>query len=56
MHADRFFVELELDMPGVEPGSIDMTFEKNVLTIKAERRFERHESDEILVSERPQGR
>ena len=30
---DRFYVEL--DMPGVETGSIDMTVEKNVLTINA---------------------
>jgi HSP20 family molecular chaperone IbpA len=28
------------DLPGIEPGSIDLTVEKNVLTVKAERRNE----------------
>jgi HSP20 family protein len=51
---DDFFVHL--DLPGVDPGSIDITVEGSNLTISAERRFEQHEDDEILVSERPQGR
>jgi HSP20 family protein len=50
---DRFFVHL--DLPGVDPGSIDLTTEQNVLTIQAERRFETQEGDELIVSERPQG-
>jgi HSP20 family protein len=50
---DRFFVHL--DLPGVEAGSIDLTTEQNVLTIRAERRFNTHEEDEIIVNERPQG-
>ena len=51
---DDFFVHL--DLPGVNPDSIDVTVEGQGLTITAERRFEQHEDDEILVSERPQGR
>ena len=51
---DEFFVHL--DLPGVDPGSIDVTAENQVLSITAERRFEQQEEDEILVSERPQGR
>jgi HSP20 family protein len=51
---DDFFVHL--DLPGVDPGSIDITVEGSNLTISAERRFNQHEEDEILVSERPQGR
>ena len=51
---DDFFVHL--DLPGVDPGSIDITVEGSNLTISAERRFDQHEEDEILVSERPQGR
>ena len=33
---DTFLVEL--DLPGVDPGSIDLDVERNVLTVKAERR------------------
>jgi HSP20 family protein len=51
---DDFFVHL--DLPGVDPGSIDITVEGSNLTISAERRFDQHAEDEILVSERPQGR
>jgi HSP20 family protein len=51
---DDFFVHL--DLPGVDPGSIDITVEGSNITISAERRFKQHEDDDILVSERPQGR
>ena len=51
---DDFFVHL--DLPGVDPGSIDITVEGPDVTISAERRFEQQEDDQILVSERPQGR
>jgi HSP20 family protein len=51
---DAFFVHL--DLPGVQPDTIDVGVENQVLTISAERRFEQHEGDELLVSERPQGR
>ena len=47
---------VQFDLPGVDADSIDMTVEKNVLTINAERRFDRQQGDEILVAERPQGR
>ena len=50
---DRFHVHL--DLPGVDPDSIDLTTEQNVLTVRAERRFQSEEGDEIIVSERPQG-
>jgi len=50
---DRFFVHL--DLPGVDPDSIELTAEQSVLTISAERRFDSDEGDELLVSERPQG-
>jgi HSP20 family protein len=50
---DRFFVHL--DLPGVDPDSIELTCEQNVLTVRAERRFESEEGDELIVSERPQG-
>ncbi len=47
---------VNFDLPGVYPASIDLTVEKNVLTVAAERHFARQEGDEITVSERPQGR
>jgi HSP20 family protein len=50
---DAFHVEL--DLPGIDPDAIELTVEQNVLMIRAERRFEPQEGDEILVSERPQG-
>jgi HSP20 family protein len=43
------------DLPGMDPGTIDLTVEQNVLTIKAERRFERRESDEVIAAERSYG-
>jgi HSP20 family protein len=50
---DRFFVHV--DLPGVDPDSIDLTTEQNVLTVRADRQFQTHEEDEIVVNERPQG-
>ena len=47
---------VHFDLPGIDPGTIDLTVEKNVLTVSAERRFAKQEGDEITVSERPQGR
>jgi HSP20 family protein len=52
-HGDRFLVHF--DVPGVDPGSIELTVEKNVLTVTAERSWQRGEDDEVLVAERPQG-
>jgi HSP20 family protein len=45
----------EFDLPGVDAGSIDLTIEKNVLTVHAERRRTSLEGVELLVGERPQG-
>ena len=50
---DSFIVEF--DLPGVDPGSIDLTVEKNALTVRAERTWEPKQSQEVLISERPQG-
>jgi HSP20 family protein len=51
---DDSFV-INLDLPGVDPGSIDLTVERNSLTISAERRWEPVESDQVVASERRQG-
>ena len=50
---DRFVVHF--DLPGVDPSSVDLTVEKNVLQVRAERAWRREEGDEVIVSERPQG-
>jgi HSP20 family protein len=47
---------VHFDLPGVDPKSIDLTVEKNVLTVTAERSFSRGEGEEWVVAERPQGR
>jgi HSP20 family protein len=47
---------IELDVPGVAKDSIDVTVEKNVLTIHADRPGAEHDSTEMLVAERPRGR
>jgi len=48
-------VELRFDLPGVAPDAVDLTVERNVLTIRAERSWEPVEGEEVLASERPQG-
>ncbi len=50
---ERFVVQL--DVPGVDPASIDLTVEKNVLTVRAERQQAQAGDQEWLVNERPQG-
>jgi HSP20 family protein len=51
---DEFLVHL--DLPGVRADAIDLTVEKNVLTVTAERQRPFGEGDEVLVAERPLGR
>lgn len=46
---------LELDLPGIDPHTINLTVERDVLTVRAERRPSYSDEDEVLVSERPQG-
>ena len=45
---------LEFDLPAVSPESIDLDVERNVLTVRAERR-PRNGDWEMLASERPSG-
>jgi len=49
-------LHVTFDLPGVAPDSIDLTVERNQLTLTAERRHERNDGDEWLVAERPAGR
>ena len=50
---DQFLIHL--DLPGVSPDDVDLTLERNVVAIRAERRSPRQEGDEVLIDERPQG-
>jgi HSP20 family protein len=52
-HGDEFVVQF--DLPGVDPSSIDVTVDQNVLTVTASRQQGFGESDEVLIAERPQG-
>lgn len=49
-------VVIHLDLPGVESDSVDLDVERNVLTIRAERRSPAPEGAEQIASERPTGR
>jgi HSP20 family protein len=50
---DTFYIDI--DLPGVDPASIDVTVDRNVLTVRAERRRTERDGIERLVSERPMG-
>ncbi|MEU4774328.1 Hsp20/alpha crystallin family protein [Micromonospora sp. NPDC023644] len=43
------------DLPGVDPDSIDCTVERNVLTVRAERRRPAGDNVELVAAERPMG-
>jgi HSP20 family protein len=44
-----------LDLPGVSHEDVDITIERNVVTIRAERRPNYQEGDEVIVDERAYG-
>jgi HSP20 family protein len=46
---------VHFDLPGVEPSSIDLNVERNVLTVRAERRPTYGEEVELQAAERPRG-
>src|SRR3712207_1622403 len=50
---DRFHVYF--DLPGVDPESIDLTVERNVLSVKAQRQRQQKEGVDTVISERPMG-
>ena len=52
-HGEQFVVHF--DLPGVDPSSIDLDVERNVLTVKAERTPTYGEDAELQVAERPRG-
>ncbi len=46
---------VEFDLPGIDPASIDLDVERNVLTVRAERRTATGPDVELVASERPTG-
>ena len=53
-HGDEFVIAF--DLPGVDPAAIDIDVERNVLTVKAERRpVDLGEKATVHLSERPLG-
>ncbi len=47
--------KIDFDLPGADPGSIELTVERDVLTVRATRTWRRDEGDEVLVAERGHG-
>ena len=52
-HDDTFVIHL--DLPGIDPDSIDLTVERSVLTVHAERRRPADDDAERVVGERTYG-
>jgi HSP20 family protein len=50
---DQFFIHL--DLPGVVPDDVQLTVERNVVAVRAERRPLWRQGDDVLVDETPQG-
>ncbi|HEX6403246.1 MAG TPA: Hsp20/alpha crystallin family protein [Pseudonocardiaceae bacterium] len=50
---DQFVVHF--DLPGVDPSSVELNVERNVLTVKAERSPSYGDNVELQVAERPRG-
>jgi HSP20 family protein len=50
---DDFFVHF--DLPGIDPETIELDVERNVLNVRAERRSPAPKDAELLVAERPTG-
>jgi HSP20 family protein len=46
---------IEFDLPGVQPDSIDLDVERNVLTVRAERAGRPENGSELIAAERPRG-
>jgi HSP20 family protein len=46
---------VHFDLPGVDPSSVDLNVERNVLTVRAERTPSYGDEAELQVAERPRG-
>lgn len=48
-------VEVRFDLPGFDPASVELEVERNVLSLKAERKWQAGEDEQVLASERRHG-
>jgi HSP20 family protein len=55
LHRDGDHYVLSADLPGVDPGSVDVDIDGQLLTIRAERTLRSNEQTQWLVRERPSG-
>jgi HSP20 family protein len=49
-------IVVHFDLPGVDPSSIDIEYERQTLTVSAERSWQPTEGDQLLAAERVHGR
>src|SRR3954452_13032560 len=52
---DGDWFNVYFDLPGVDPDSIEVTVERNVLSVKAQRYRRQADGAETVISERPMG-
>jgi HSP20 family protein len=52
---DGDWFHVYFDLPGVDPESIDLTVERNVLSVRAQRQRARRDNVESVIAERPMG-
>jgi HSP20 family protein len=50
---NRFVINF--DLPGVDPEAIELTVDRDSLTVRAERQWKPAEGQEVIIAERPQG-
>jgi HSP20 family protein len=48
-------IVVQFDLPGVDVDSVDLDVERNVLTVRAERRGSTGDDTEMIAAERPRG-
>jgi HSP20 family protein len=53
-HGDEFVVNF--DLPGIDPASVEVTVEKSVLSVSAERQWRPESGDQVVLAERPFGK
>ena len=52
---DGDWFNVHFDLPGVDPDSIDLTVERNVLSVRAQRQRPQKDDVETVIAERPMG-
>lgn len=50
---DHFFIYI--DLPGVDRNDVELTVERNVVSVRAQWQPAHQDGDEVIVDERPQG-